>query len=523
MPSLAGSEQREATGRHAFLVAAGILLSRMFGLLRQLFFNHYFQLTDAADAFTTAFRIPNFLQNLLGEGVLSASFIPVYARLLKQDDEAESGRVAGAVGAILALALAALVLVGELAAQPLTDVVAMGFHGAKRELTVRLVRILFPGAAFLVMGAWCLGILNSHRKFFLSYTAPVVWSLAMIATLVVYGGRRDLNQLAVLFAWGSVVGSVLLFAIQLPNVLRLVKRLRVAPDTRSPNVREVIRNFGPVFVSRGVVQISAYVDAWLATLLGTGAASGIFSAQIIYMLPVSLFGMSVSAAELPAMSSAIGSEAETAAYLRRRLAAGLRRIAFFVVPSAMAFLTLGGVIGGTLAFRHADSQYVWRILVGSAVGLLASTMGRLYSSTYYAMRDTRTPLRYAVIRVALTTGLGYLCAMHVPAWLGVDRSWGVMGLTASAGVAGWVEFALLRRTLNARIGVTGLPVVFTAKLWTCAAAAAGVAWLVKGAAGSAHPIPMGIVVLGVYGAAYFAAAFAAGVPECRDLVRRFIP
>lgn len=521
MPSLAGSEQREATGRHAFWVAAGILLSRMFGLLRQLFFNHYFRLTDEADAFITAFRIPNFLQTLLGEGVLSASFIPVYARLLKQDEEEESGRVAGAVGAILALALAALVLIGELAAQPLTDVIAMGFHGAKRELTVRLVRVLFPGAAFLVMGAWCLGILNSHRKFFLSYSAPVVWSLAMIATLVMYGGRRDLDHLAVLLAWGSVAGSILVFAMQLPHVLRLVKRLRVAPDRRSPNVREVIRNFGPVFVSRGVVQISAYVDAWLATLLGTGAASGIFNAQIIYMLPVSLFGMSVSAAELPAMSSAIGSEAETASYLRRRLDGGLRRIAFFVIPSAMAFLTLGGVIGGTLAFRRSDSQYVWRILVGSAVGLLASTMGRLYSSTYYAMRDTRTPLRYAVIRVTLTTGLGYLCALHVPQWLGVDPSWGVTGLTASAGVAGWVEFALLRRTLNRRIGVTGLHAAFTAKLWACAAAAAGVAWLVKSAVGLAHPIPLGVVVLGAYGVAYFAAAYAVRVPECREIVRRF--
>ncbi len=310
MPSLAGSEQREATGRHAFLVAAGILLSRLFGLLRQSVFNHYFQLTDAADAFTQAFKIPNFLQNLFGEGVLSASFIPVYARLLKQGDEEESGRVAGAVGAILALSISVLVLIGELAAPLLTDVIAMGFHGEKRELTVRLVRILFPGAGFLVLGAWCLGILNSHRKFFLSYSAPVVWSLAMIATLIAYGGRSDLNSLAVILAWGSVAGSLLQFAVQLPNVTRLVKRLRIRPEMRSPNVREVVRNFIPVFISRGVVQISAFVDSTLAGLLGTGAASGIFNAQIIYMLPVSLFGMSISAAELPAMSSAVGSEAE---------------------------------------------------------------------------------------------------------------------------------------------------------------------------------------------------------------------
>jgi putative peptidoglycan lipid II flippase len=522
MPSLAGSEQREATGRHAFLVAAGILLSRLFGLLRQSVFNHYFQLTDAADAFTQAFKIPNFLQNLFGEGVLSASFIPVYARLLKQGDEEESGRVAGAVGAILALSISVLVLIGELAAPLLTDVIAMGFHGEKRELTVRLVRILFPGAGFLVLGAWCLGILNSHRKFFLSYSAPVVWSLAMIATLIAYGGRSDLNSLAVILAWGSVAGSLLQFAVQLPNVTRLVKRLRIRPEMRSPNVREVVRNFIPVFISRGVVQISAFVDSTLAGLLGTGAASGIFNAQIIYMLPVSLFGMSISAAELPAMSSAVGSEAETAAYLRRRLDSGLHRIAFLIVPSAMAFLALGDVIAGTLSFHRSDSQYVWRILGGSAIGLLASAMGRLYSSTYYALRDTRTPLRFALIRVALTTALGYIFALHLPRWIGIDPVWGVAGLTASAGIAGWVEFILLRRTLNRRIGVTGLQLSFTSRLWICAAAAAAAGWLVKAAIGLANPIPAGAAILAAYGVTYFAAAWLLRIEQCREIFRRFI-
>src|SRR5262249_49370187 len=156
--------------------------------------------------------------------------------------------------------------------------------------------------------------------------------------------------------------------------------------------------------------------------------------QTLYTLPVSLFGMAVSAAELPAMSSATGDEAQVAGYLRQRLDAGLRQIAFFIVPSAMAFLALGDVIaagvfeGGKFDARYA--VYVWGIVAGSAVGLLASTLGRLYSSTFYALRDTRTPLRFAVIRVALTTALGYLCALPLPRWLDIDPRWGVAGLTA---------------------------------------------------------------------------------------------
>jgi putative peptidoglycan lipid II flippase len=512
---VAPAEQREGTGRHAFLVAAGILLSRLAGLVRQSVFSRYFGLSDAADAFNAAFRIPNFLQNLFGEGVLSASFIPVYARLLAEGDEEEADRVAGAVFAILALTVSVLVGLGVLCAPLLIGAIAPGFHGAKRELTIQLVRILFPSIGLLVLSAWCLGILNSHRKFFLSYTAPVAASVVQIATLIAFRHQGQAT-LAVTLAWGSVAGSGLQFGVQMPTVLRLVRRLRPRLETAPGNIREVIRNFGPVFVSRGVVQISAYIDSLLASLLGRGAVAALFTAQTLNSLPVSLFGMAVSAAELPAMSSILGDEAEVAAYLRQRLNSGLRRIAFFVVPSAMAFLALGDVVTGLLfqngEFKHRDSIYVWGILAGSAVGLLASTLGRLYSSTYYALRDTRTPLRFAVIRVTLTGGLGWLCAMPL--------GWGVPGLTASAGVAGWVEFALLRRALNRRIGKTGLNASLTLRLWTAALMAAAAAWSIKMALGTARPRVDGAAILAVYGVTYFAVTYALQVEESAGVLKR---
>lgn len=520
---MAAPAQRERTGRHAFLVGAGILLSRLVGLVRQRVFSRYFGISYTADAFNAAFRIPNVLQNLFGEGVLSASFIPVYARLLAEGDEEEADRVAGAIFAILALTMSVLVLLGVLSAPLLIGAIAPGFHGAKRELTIHLVRILFPSIGLLVLSAWCLGILNSHRKFFLSYTAPVIASLAQIATMIAFR-HQPRSALAVTLAWGSVAGSGLQFGVQVPTVLRLTRKLRPRLDTASAHVREIIRNFGPVFVSRGVVQISAYVDSLLASLLGDGPVAALFTAQTLNALPVSLFGMAVSAAELPAMSSALGDEAQVAAYLRRRLDSGLRQIAFFVVPSAMAFLALGDVVTGALfengAFKHRDSLYVWGILAGSAVGLLASTLGRLYSSTYYALRDTRTPLRFAVIRVALTGALGWLCALPLPLWLGLEPRWGVAGLTASAGVAGWVEFTLLRRTLNRRIGKTGLNASLALRLWTAALMAAAAAWSIKMALGTARPTLDGAAILAVYGVTYFAATYALQVEESAGALKR---
>jgi putative peptidoglycan lipid II flippase len=345
----------------------------------------------------------------------------------------------------------------------------------------------------------------------------------MIGTLIGFGGRVNESNLAIWLAYGSVAGSALQFLVQLPVVLALVRQLRLNLDTTAAEVREVIRNFVPVFISRGVVQISAFVDGMLATPLPTGSVTGLTNAQTLYTLPVSLFGMAVSAAELPAMSSILGSDQEVAGYLRQRLNNGLRQIAFFIVPSAMAFLALGDVVAGAVfqsgKFRPEDARYVWTIIAGSAVGLLASTLGRLYSSTYYALRDTRTPLRFAVVRVVLTTALGWFCALPLPRLLGIDPRYGVAGLTASAGVAGWVEFTLLRRTLNRRIGATGLPAGFVTRLWISAALGAAAGWAVKlpldHVAIAHHRAQIvAVPILGAYGLTYFAATYLLGVEEC---------
>jgi putative peptidoglycan lipid II flippase len=513
-----------ASKRHAFLVGSGIFLSRIAGLIRERVFAHYFGNSDAADAFKAALRIPNFLQNLFGEGVLSASFIPVYAGLLARKDDEEARRTAGAVAGLLALSTSILVLIGVLATPYLIDLIAPGFHGEKRELTIRLVRILFPGAGLLVFSAWCLGVLNSHRRFFLSYMAPVVWNAAMIATLWGFGRRYPEYPLAGILAWGSVVGSALQVGVQLPVVLRLLHGLRLSFSYQAENVKTVVRNFVPVFFGRGVVQISAYIDSFLASLLPTGAVAALSYAQTLYLLPVSLFGMSVSAAELPAMSGAIGSEKEVAEALRGRLDSGLRQIAFLVLPSVVAFLVLGDVIVAAIyqtgRFMHADVIYVWGILAGATVGLLAQTLGRLYSSTYYALRDTRTPLRFAIVRVVLTTVLGYLCAIPLPPALGIEPRWGVAGLTISAGIASWVEFTLLRRKLNARIGRTGIPAEYLVKLWTAALTGAAAGWTIHHFFGHLPPVVMAVLALGAYGIIYFAVTSVLGIAEARSLFGR---
>ncbi len=515
------------TGHGAVLVASGVFLSRIAGLIRDRVFAHYFGNSDAADAFKAAFRIPNFLQNLFGEGTLSASFIPVYAKLVAEGNQEEAGRVAGAVIAILSLIVSCLVLLGILFTPYLIAVIAPGFTGAKRVLTIQLVRILFPGAGILVLSAWCLGILNSHRRFFLSYVAPVFWNAVMIAALLITGPGRDQYSLAAILAWASVAGSALQLLVQWPMAWRLARHLHIAVNTSLSGVRTVIRNFIPVFFSRGVVQISGYIDELIASLLPTGAFAALSYAQTLYLLPVSLFGMSVSAAELPAMSSALGSPAEVGANLRQRLNRGLQRIVFFIIPSIVAFLFLGDVIIAAIyktgAFGHQEVIYVWSILAGATVGLLAQTSGRLYASAFYALRDTRTPLRFALIRVFLTAMGGYIFALHLPGWLGISTRWGVAGLTISSGFASWVELVLLWRALNRRIGRTGMAIRKMMRLLLAALLAAALGYGLKIQLSGWHPIFLAVAVLGSFGGGYFALCGLGRVPEVMavvEIVRR---
>jgi putative peptidoglycan lipid II flippase len=456
---------------------------------------------------------------------MSAAFIPVYAQLISKDDKDEAGRVAGAIFAILALVVSILVAISIWLTPELLPLLAGGFKGEKRELAIYYVRILFPGVGMFVMGAWCLGILNSHRRFFLSYASGVVWNLTIIIALVWFGPRQPLNRLATTAAWASVIGATAQFLVQLPFVLRLVRRLHISLDWSRSSVRTVLHNFSSVVLSRGVVQFSAFIDQAISSYLPDGLVSLLFYATTISYVPVSMFGIAISAAELPEMASVLGGEAERARQLRERLDAGLRRIAFFVVPSAAAMLAAGDVMIAALfqhggRFSHQDTLYAWAILAGSSVGLLASTMGRLYSSTYYALYDTRTPLGFAVVRVILTSVLGYLFALPIPRLLGIDPHWGGAGLTISFGIAGWVEFSLLRRGMNRRIGTTGVPFSFMSRVWGSAIIAAAAAIGVKLIIPHVSNVVTAVLDLGAFGLVYLGATMLLGVPEVMILVRR---
>ncbi|HEY8519942.1 MAG TPA: murein biosynthesis integral membrane protein MurJ [Gammaproteobacteria bacterium] len=542
MTTPARAPARERSARASVLVAAGIFLSRIAGLVRERAIASYFGTGLHADVLGAGLRMPNVLQNLLGEGTLSASFIPVYSELLGQGRTQEAGRVAGAVFALL-LGIAGLIsLVGIAAAPLLVTVFTPGFEGARRELTIAVVRILFPMTGVLVLSAWALGILNSHRRFFVPYFAPVLWNAAIIGALVAFGGRLELDALLMAAAWGALVGGFLQFGIQLPWVLRLDREIRINTGRAEPGFQEAVRNAGPAILGRGVVQLSTYVDMFLASLLAVGALARLRYAQTLYVLPVSLFGLSVAAAELPELARERGGPAEA---LRERTVSAVRRVAFYVLPSLVAFVALGEpLVAGlyrTGEFGAADVTVVWLTLAAYSLGLFASTAARVYQSAFFALRDTRTPARVAALRVAASAAGGALLMTQfepldlgfaaVPAGLFAGANvqglpLGAVGLALGAALGAWTEWALLARRLRARIGPVGVGVRALGPMLAAALAAAAAGHGARLALGEAHPLPAAVVIAGVFGVAYLAAARLLRIPEAHAFLaalRRRVP
>ena len=511
-------------GRSAFVVGAGILISRVVGLLRQTAFAYYFGAGPAADAYGAAFKIPNAVRNLLGEGTLSAAFVPIYSRLLSRDDPRAARALSNAVLGLLLAATSILTLVGILAAPLLTRVLAAGFDDTTRELTTRLTRVMFPMTGLMVLSGWCLGIQNSHRRFFWSYASAAIWSLAQIALLLVGGPRAvDTATLSYWLAWATLGGAVLQIGAQAPEVLRLAGPLRPTLDRAAEGVMPMLRNVLPVVTALGVVQISSFVDLYIASFLPTGAVANIGYANTLALLPVSLFGVSVAAAALPDLSRDSGAMAMDA--LLEKVRSGWQRILFYIVPSAVAFIALGDYCVGMLyragRFGVAEQTSVHWVLAAYAIGLVSFGSVKLLGSAYYAMQDYRTPLRASITSIAVSVIVSVSVAVPLR-----SLSVAAAGIALGSAVGSYVNLAILARGLQRRLGA-----LYTATMWRGTRRIA-LAALVAAVVGTllryvqyrwfptVHPRLAGIPVLGAFGATYLLVAWATGSAEAARWLRR---
>lgn len=551
-----GSEPRAPGG--APRVAIGILASRILGLVRDSVVGSLAGVGAYTDVVTAALKLPNVLQNLLGDQALSASFIPSYSRLLAEGRRRDAGALAGAMFGLMFAALGALSLLGVILAPWLVRLLAPGYAGDaeavaagtaivdRLALTTTAVRICFPMAAAITLSAWCLGILNSHRRFLLPYLAPCFWNASIIAVVyLVASGAFDgeaerIESLVLAFCWGGLLGGLLQFAVQLPSVLRVAPGLRPSFHLRAPGLRKTLANLGPAIAGRGVGQLSAFVEVALASLLVQGAVGALAFGQRLYLLPMGLFAISVAAAELPELSRLRGSveeRSQAAASRARRL---LATMSFLVAPTLVGYLALGvGLVAAVFRrgeFGIADNWLVFLILAAYSPALLAASASRLLQNVFFSFGDTRSPARIAAMRLAVAAGLGAalmiwldeiaVTDVALPAWLGpaapetveTTLRLGAVGLALGSAVGSWFELALLLRQLRRR----GVPVRAPWRAWrrhlplaiVCLVPWAATQTLVPGPPWFAGSAP----ALG-FAATYLIAAHLLGVPEARALRR----
>lgn len=425
---------------------SGIGVSRVFGLVREQVVAFYFGRSAAYSAFVAAYKVPNLVRVLLGEGNLSASFIPVLAEKMRTDP-AEAERLARGVLGLLLATVAVVTLAGMAAAPALAWVVAPGFDPELRALVERLIVILFPTTAFMVVGAWCMGVLHAHGRFFWPNFAPLFWSVASAGALIAFVGRVDADPVYVL-AWGVVAGSVLQLLVQLPATRRALGTLRPASGWRDPAVRRVVALFTPMLVGTGVAQISTLVDVQIATFLAEGSVATLAYAQRLYLLPLSLFGVAIAQVALPTLSHDAGREG-----VGDELSASWRRMTFLMLPAALALAAFGRPAVSLLfergRFEVGDTSAVTWVLAGYAVGLLAYGSVRLFATAFHAVQDTRTPVRVAVVALGVNVALGITLA-----WLlGTP---GIALATAAAAIANACALGvILRRRMGRLLGPGG--------------------------------------------------------------------
>jgi len=514
---------RERNGRAAGLVAAGILVSRLTGFVRTWFAARYLGASAANDAYTMALRVPNALRNLFGEGTLSAAFVPVYSALLARDDARGAKALANALLGVLLLAVSVLTLAGMVLAPWLTSVLAAGFDAARAELTTRLIRVLFPMAGLMVLSGWCLGIQNSHRRFFLSYASAAMWSVAQIVLLAGWGSRAaSLAELAWWLAWATLAGAFLQVSVQLPEVWRLAGPLRPTFGATGNDVRAVLRNIVPVVGTLGVVQLSGFADGFIATFLIEGSPSVLGYANQLMLLPVALFGIAVSASSLPEFArdrSSLAQEAVREA-LRARVQAGWVRILFYVVPSAVVFMGFGDLVVGILLrsgqFGLREQVLVHGTLAAYAVGLVSFSTNRLFAAVFHARQEYRVPLRYSMVSVAVSiltaAALAFTFRSHAMA---------VAGIALGAAIGSWVNFTLLSTHLRRDLGVLlqGAARQAVQRVVVCTAVAAGMAGALRVVSSGWHRLVEGAIVLGLFSVVYLVLSWWLGSAEAARWLR----
>jgi putative peptidoglycan lipid II flippase len=437
---------RNSVSSAAGIVILGFLGSRVLGLLRSVVIADSFGTDPELDAYWVAFRLPDLVFQVLAGATLSAAFIPTFSRVALQGGEAAAWRLAASVLNIVAVATLVAASLALIFAPLLVPLLAPGLGEASgrqpelHRLAVELTRLMLLSPIFFGISGMATGMLHARERFLAPAVAPMIYNASIIFGAIALAPAWGIHGLAA----GVVIGSGGHLLVQLPALRAAGARWGPSFDLRSEGVREVARLMGPRVLGLAAGQVNLVVVIFFASFVSDGAVSAINYAFLMMMLPVGVAGMAISTALFPTLAQQAAAQQLTA--LRRSLSDGLRVILFLAIPASVGLLLLAEPAVRLLfqrgAFDAASTELVVDALMLFSVGIFAHAGIEMLSRGFYALSDTRTPVRFAIFSMVANVAL---CAAFV-------APFGLRGLAAAASLAAIAEFVLLLRASHARHG-----------------------------------------------------------------------
>ncbi|MBW1696931.1 MAG: murein biosynthesis integral membrane protein MurJ [Deltaproteobacteria bacterium] len=444
------SENARVT-KAAGVVGFSTFLSRIFGYIRDMVFAWFFGAGPISDAFIAAFRIPNLFRRLFGEGSLSIALVPVFTEYLTLDGKQEALKLAGSALRVLSILLAVTAVMGIVFAPLIMKAIAYGFTDSPRQfsLTVTLTRIMFPYMVFICLVAFSMGILNALGHFAAPALAPVLLNLAMIGSMVLVSFLSDDMTYRIYgLAAGVLVGGLLQLCLQIPFLIEKGFLFWRKASLYHPGLKRIGTLMIPATFGAAVFQINTLIQTFLASLLPEGSISYLYYADRLVQFPLALFGIATATAVLPSLSRQ-ASEKDFEG-VKATFVYAINLVFYITVPSMVGLIVLREPIVALLfkrgAFGGEATKLTAYALLYYAIGLWAFSGVRIVISTFYALQDTKTPVKVAIVAIMANIVLGRL--LMVPMGHG--------GLALALSLSMIINFALLIRALRARLGALGL-------------------------------------------------------------------
>lgn len=444
------ASETEQVHRAAGIVGSATLLSRILGYLRDMVIASFFGAGLASDAFIAAFRIPNMLRRLFGEGSFNVAFVPVFADCLNRQGRAEAERLAGSAFRLLAVILTTAAVLGILGAPLLVHLLAYGFADdpEKYALCVNLTRIMFPYIAFIGLVALSMGILNVFGHFAAPALAPTFLNLAMIGSVIGVSWLSASQTVRITgLAVGVLIGGALQLGFQVPFLIRYRIRFWRRRGMWHPALGKILTLMGPAVFGAAVFQINHIVGTLLGSLLPQGSISYLYYADRLVQFPLGVFAIALATAVLPSLSRQASDKNWEA--LRETFRHALQLVFFISLPAMAGLIVLRRPIVALLFQRGAFDAQMTRLTASAllyyAIGLWAYSAVRIVLNAFFAMMDTRTPVKMAMISIAANA----LC--------GVILMWPMQhnGLALALSLASVLNLGLLIMALRKKLGALG--------------------------------------------------------------------